>query len=106
METNTTENRLRYGDQRTIVRAVGGLVSEQALSGYLRHGARPGWDTAKVLAGVTGTDPADWMDGRREKLLADLSTQEARARLDALKREQEKNLDPGLRRGDGEEAAA
>ena len=104
METHTTtENRLRHGDQRIIATAAG--IAESLVSRCMRHGARPGWDTAKALASITGTDPADWMDGRREKLLADLSTQEAQGRLDALKREQEKNLDPGLRRGDGEEAA-
>jgi|GEM_PF-4048824 len=114
--TNTNQIRMRYGDQRVIVRATGGLVSEQALSGYLNHGFRPTWENAKALAGVTGTDPADWMDGRREKLLAALSTPEARGRLDALKREQEKGNPPnppfskggtsGLRRDDGEEAVA
>jgi transcriptional regulator with XRE-family HTH domain len=47
--------------QKDIAAMVG--VSPSFISQLLRAKKRPSWQTAKKLAGVTGTLPALWMDG-------------------------------------------
>lgn len=57
---------MERGTQRKLSQLTGlstGYVSE-ILSGK----KRPTWNTAKIIAATTGTDPVLWMDGTPEQI--------------------------------------
>ena len=57
---------MKRGIQQIIVNKSG--LSKSLVSEILSGKKRPSWDSAKILAAVTDTDPVIWMEGGSDKI--------------------------------------
>jgi len=61
---------MKWGSQRIIAKVAN--ISEPSVSQYINGGRRPTWTKAKILANITKTNPALWLDGTPDEIKAAL----------------------------------
>ena len=59
---------MKHGTQKQLAQAIN--VTPAAIGQFIKTKARPSWSTAKKLASVTGANPAIFLDGSKEQIIA------------------------------------